>query len=149
VLPAQARPVAAHAVRASFTAGLNEVFLVGALLALVSSVLTLLLIRSRDFESGAARGAQSPDAAGAASALQPSSEQPPEQPSTPPARGAQPAQARIPERPPVNADATAETLLRGAETVIAAAGQASPDYEPIVEGAGTEPSPSPQLPPEA
>jgi len=44
----------------------------GALLALVSSVLTLLLIRSRDFESGAARGAQSLDAAGAAPAEQPS-----------------------------------------------------------------------------
>jgi hypothetical protein len=55
-LPAAARPAAIHAVRSAFTAGLNEIFLVGAVLTLVSSVLTLALIRSRDFEAGAARG---------------------------------------------------------------------------------------------
>jgi EmrB/QacA subfamily drug resistance transporter len=55
-LPAVARPVAVHAVRSSFVAGLNEIFLIGAALTLVSSVLTLFLIRSRDFEAGAARG---------------------------------------------------------------------------------------------
>ena len=55
-LPARARPAAAHAVRASFTAGLNDIFLVGALVALVAAVLTLVLIRSQDFETGAARG---------------------------------------------------------------------------------------------
>jgi hypothetical protein len=44
-----------HAVRASFVTGLNDVFLVGALLVLVSAALTLVLIRSRDFEVGAAR----------------------------------------------------------------------------------------------
>jgi EmrB/QacA subfamily drug resistance transporter len=60
-LPAQARPAAIHAVRSAFVTGLNEVFLVGAILTLVSAVLTLLLIRSRDFEASAARsGAQSP-----------------------------------------------------------------------------------------
>ena len=64
--PPQARPTAAHAVRASFTAGLNEVFLVGAILALVAAVLTLVLIRSKDFESGAARGGPQPHAAGPA-----------------------------------------------------------------------------------
>ena len=61
-LPASARPAAVHAVRASFTAGLNDVFLIGAVLMFVSAVLTLALIRSRDFESGAARGAPEPQA---------------------------------------------------------------------------------------
>jgi hypothetical protein len=60
-LPAAARPAAIHAVRSSFVAGLNEIFLIGAVLTLVSSVLTLILIRSKDFEAGAARG---PDTAG-------------------------------------------------------------------------------------
>ena len=55
-LPAAARPAAIHAVRSSFVAGLNEIFLIGAVLTLVSSVLTLILIRSKDFEAGAARG---------------------------------------------------------------------------------------------
>jgi hypothetical protein len=55
-LPAAARPAATHAIRSAFTAGLNEIFLIGAVLTLVSSVLTLILIRSRDFEAGAARG---------------------------------------------------------------------------------------------
>ncbi|MDQ6607844.1 MAG: MFS transporter [Actinomycetota bacterium] len=59
-LAPQARPVVEHAVRTGFTAGLNDVFLVGAVLALVSSVLTLVLIRSRDFESSAARGGGQP-----------------------------------------------------------------------------------------
>jgi predicted MFS family arabinose efflux permease len=68
-LPAQARPAAIHAVRAAFVNGLNEVFLVGAILTLVSAVLTLVLIRSRDFETSAARSGrgapQEPQAAGA------------------------------------------------------------------------------------
>jgi EmrB/QacA subfamily drug resistance transporter len=54
-LPPSARQTAAHAIRVGFVAGLNEVFLLGAILVLVSAVLTLLLIRSRDFELGAAR----------------------------------------------------------------------------------------------
>jgi EmrB/QacA subfamily drug resistance transporter len=57
-LPAQARPVAVHAVRVAFVSALNDIFLIGAILVLVSSVLTLVLIRSRDFEVGAARGPQ-------------------------------------------------------------------------------------------
>ena len=57
-LPAQARPAAVHAVRVGFISGLNEILLVGASLALVAAVLTLLLIRSKDFEVGAARGPQ-------------------------------------------------------------------------------------------
>jgi EmrB/QacA subfamily drug resistance transporter len=51
-----ARPVAAHALRAGFASGLNEVFLVGAILSLAAAGLTLVLIRSKDFETGAARG---------------------------------------------------------------------------------------------
>jgi EmrB/QacA subfamily drug resistance transporter len=62
-LPASARPIAPHVVRVGFVAGLNEIFLIGALLTLVSAVLTLLLIRSRDFEAGAARGPARPDPA--------------------------------------------------------------------------------------
>jgi EmrB/QacA subfamily drug resistance transporter len=54
-LPPGARRAAVHAVRTGFVDGLNEVFLVGAILVLVSAVLTLLLIRSRDFEASAAR----------------------------------------------------------------------------------------------
>jgi EmrB/QacA subfamily drug resistance transporter len=54
-LPPQARGAAVHAVRASFVTGLNDVFLIGALLVLVSAGLTLVLIRSKDFEVGAAR----------------------------------------------------------------------------------------------
>jgi EmrB/QacA subfamily drug resistance transporter len=54
-LPAQARSAAVHAVRSGFTAGLNDVFLVGAILAFAGAVLTLLLIRSRDFEASAGR----------------------------------------------------------------------------------------------
>jgi hypothetical protein len=63
-LPAEARPVAAHAVRAGFVTGLNEVFLIGAILTLISAVLTTVLIRSRDFEAGAARGGAQRNAAG-------------------------------------------------------------------------------------
>ncbi len=57
-LPARARPVAVHVVRASFVTGLNQVFLIGAILALTAAVLTLVLIRSKDFEAGAARAPQ-------------------------------------------------------------------------------------------
>ncbi|MGZ4246325.1 MAG: hypothetical protein ACXVSE_18705, partial [Solirubrobacteraceae bacterium] len=54
-LPGRARPVAAHVLRSSFVTGHNEVFLGGAILTLVSAVLTFVLIRSRDFEASAAR----------------------------------------------------------------------------------------------
>ncbi len=122
-LPAKARPVAAHAVRASFTTGLNEVFLVGAALALVSAALTLLLIRGRDFETGAARGAARP---------RPAAEQP-----QPPAEQPQPAPAGVKAVPadpqPLAPGATGNQLLRGAEAVIAASGEASRDYERQVE----------------
>ena len=55
-LPAAARPAAYQAVRSSFVIGLNEIFLVGAILSLVGAVLTLILIRGKDFEVSAARG---------------------------------------------------------------------------------------------
>jgi hypothetical protein len=67
-LPGPVRGLAAHAVRVGFVAGLNELFLIGAILTLVSSVLTLLLIRSRDFEVGAARGARVTEEGGAPTA---------------------------------------------------------------------------------
>ena len=54
-LPPQARPAAIHAVRTAFVTGLNEIFLIGAILSLVAAALTLVLIRSRDFEASAAR----------------------------------------------------------------------------------------------
>jgi EmrB/QacA subfamily drug resistance transporter len=123
-LPAKARPAAAHAVRASFTTGLNEVFLVGALLTLVSAVLTLILIRSRDFEASAARSESRPEAGEPA-------EQPP--------AGEQPeAEQPEAERPPATASSSAdegpgEELVRSAEAVISAVGQASRDYERQVE----------------
>ena len=54
--------------RTAFVTGLNEIFLIGAILSLVAAVLTLVLIRSRDFEPSAARSGaspQQPQAAGA------------------------------------------------------------------------------------
>jgi predicted MFS family arabinose efflux permease len=65
LLPAAARPRAVHAIRVGFVTGLNEVFLIGAILVLVSSVLTLVLIRGRDFEAGAARSGARPGPPGA------------------------------------------------------------------------------------
>ncbi len=59
-IPARARPLAEHAVKAGFTTGLNQVFLVGALLCFVAALLTLVLIRSKDFEVSAARGGARP-----------------------------------------------------------------------------------------
>ncbi len=59
-LPAQARPIAEHALRSGFVTGLNDVFLVGAILAFVAAALTLVLIRSKDFEASAARSSAPP-----------------------------------------------------------------------------------------
>jgi EmrB/QacA subfamily drug resistance transporter len=61
-VPARARPAALHAIRAGFSDGLNHVFLVGALVAFAAAVLSLVLIRSQDFEASAARSdAGAPD----------------------------------------------------------------------------------------
>lgn len=70
-LPARARPVAVHAVRVAFVQALNDIILVGAIVTLVASVLTLVLIRSRDFEVGAAHGPQPGLGAGEAGAAPP------------------------------------------------------------------------------
>jgi hypothetical protein len=47
--PRQARGIVAEVARASFVAGLNEILLVAALLALAGAIAALLLIRSSDF----------------------------------------------------------------------------------------------------
>jgi len=44
--------------RSGFVAGLNDVFLIGGILVFVSAALTLVLIRGRDFEVGAAHRRQ-------------------------------------------------------------------------------------------
>jgi EmrB/QacA subfamily drug resistance transporter len=54
-IPPRARGQAVHALRAAFTSGLDEIFLVGAILCLVSAVLCFVLIRAKDFEVGSAR----------------------------------------------------------------------------------------------
>jgi EmrB/QacA subfamily drug resistance transporter len=64
-LPAHARPAAIYVVRSGFVAGLNDVFLIGAILVFVSAALTLVLIRGRDFELGAAHR-QTPEPGAAA-----------------------------------------------------------------------------------
>jgi hypothetical protein len=68
-LPAHARPAATYVIRSGFVAGLNDVFLIGAILVFVSAACTLVLIRGRDFEVGAAHR-QTPES-GASPADQP------------------------------------------------------------------------------
>jgi EmrB/QacA subfamily drug resistance transporter len=48
-VPAHLRGVAAYTVSAGFIAGLNDILQIGAIVALVAAVLTLILIRQRDF----------------------------------------------------------------------------------------------------
>ncbi|HEY2305312.1 MAG TPA: hypothetical protein VGI05_05465, partial [Streptosporangiaceae bacterium] len=48
-LPAPARQVAGTITRAAFTTGLNRILLVAAMIALVSAVVSLATIRSKDF----------------------------------------------------------------------------------------------------
>ncbi|MBV9605743.1 MAG: MFS transporter [Solirubrobacterales bacterium] len=68
-VPANLRGLAAGAARSGFIAGLNEVVLIGAIIALAAAVLTALLIRQRDFveahgpEAGGAPGAAEEPAA--------------------------------------------------------------------------------------
>jgi EmrB/QacA subfamily drug resistance transporter len=49
MLPAKARPAVEVATRTAFTSGLNRILLVAAILALVAGILSLLLIRGKDF----------------------------------------------------------------------------------------------------
>jgi EmrB/QacA subfamily drug resistance transporter len=50
------RKIAGHAVDTAFVHGLNEIFLIGAILTIGSGVLTLFLIRAKDFEAEATGG---------------------------------------------------------------------------------------------
>jgi EmrB/QacA subfamily drug resistance transporter len=61
--PLRARAAVAEVVRGSFVAGLNDIFLVAAIVALVGAVGALLLIRSRDFvaQSDARPEGQAPE----------------------------------------------------------------------------------------
>jgi EmrB/QacA subfamily drug resistance transporter len=124
-IPAGSRRIAVHAVRAGFTSGLNEIFLVGGVLALVSSVLTLVLIRSKDFEAGSARSepasaaASEPSAAGGDEPSFATASEPPQAVADEPAKADEP-----PASVPVTDDVAA---------LIAAAGQASRDYERQME----------------
>jgi hypothetical protein len=52
-VPAGARPRIVEMVPATFASGLNQVFVVGSVLAFTGALLALLLIRRRDFEDGA------------------------------------------------------------------------------------------------
>ncbi len=58
-LPAPLRETAGHAARGAFVSGLNEIFLLGAVIALVAGILSMVLIRQRDFQ-GVAEPAAAP-----------------------------------------------------------------------------------------
>jgi hypothetical protein len=64
-LPPSARAVVAGVARASFIASLNDLFLVGAIVAFVGGVAALVLIRSRDFVSQSAGESGGGEASGA------------------------------------------------------------------------------------
>ena len=162
-VPARSRPVVEHAVRAGFTHGLDVVFLVGALLSFVAAVLTLVLIRSKDFEASSARGgggpapSAEPEPAPAPPAAQPDVAPVPDaapEPDVapvpdvaPPPVAAEPAvatttafrvQPAAASRPPATpADAAgaarAEELERSAQVLIDAAEQAVRDYSRHIE----------------
>jgi EmrB/QacA subfamily drug resistance transporter len=53
--PPAVRPALAGALHTGFADGLNDVFLIGAILCLVASLLTLVLIRRKDFDTAVAR----------------------------------------------------------------------------------------------
>ncbi|MEA2264757.1 MAG: hypothetical protein QOE27_340, partial [Solirubrobacteraceae bacterium] len=61
--PALVRPAAILAVRTGFVDGLNELFLIGALVSFTAAALALVLIRNKDFEASAAHGPTAPPAA--------------------------------------------------------------------------------------
>jgi EmrB/QacA subfamily drug resistance transporter len=56
-LPASARGDVAQAAKVAFTSGLNEILLVGGIIAVTAGVLALLLIRTRDFAGSSAPAA--------------------------------------------------------------------------------------------
>jgi EmrB/QacA subfamily drug resistance transporter len=62
-LPAQTRAAAVHAVAGGFGSGLNEIFLVGAIVLFVGAASALVLVRTRDFDEAAAHRGPAPGAA--------------------------------------------------------------------------------------
>ncbi len=131
-LPAQARPVVVHAIRVGFVTGLNEVLLIGAVLVFVSALLTLVLIRSRDFEVSAARSGAAP-AGGETPASEPRS---PSEDQADGADGGAPAaeaEALTPAVTAATGNGADHDLRRGSEAVVLAAEQAARDYSRRVE----------------
>ena len=59
-LPAPARQVAGTITRAAFTAGLDRILLVAAIIAFVAGVVSLAAIRGRDFHRAAPGGPEGP-----------------------------------------------------------------------------------------
>jgi hypothetical protein len=65
-LPEHARQTVAVITRAAFTTGLNRILLVAAIIALVSGVVSLAAIRSKDFAQQQDDGSAGPTATGQA-----------------------------------------------------------------------------------
>jgi EmrB/QacA subfamily drug resistance transporter len=65
-VPRAARPALGYTARAGYISGLNEILLIGAILALAAAVLSFLLIRQRDFVSVHGAGAKPAETAAAA-----------------------------------------------------------------------------------
>ena len=59
-LPGQARPAVGMITRAAFTAGLDRILLVAAIIAFVAGVVSLAAIRSKDFARAAPGGQEGP-----------------------------------------------------------------------------------------
>jgi EmrB/QacA subfamily drug resistance transporter len=148
-LAPDAKAAAVHAVRTSFTSALNEVFLIGAILTLVAALLTLVLIRSKDFEAGAARGPAAQEtapaspaalppspAAAPALALQTGSPEAGAPQAAPSSSEPQPAAAPIPDASaptPAPAAFNDGELVQSSEALVLAAEQAAADYAHQVE----------------
>ncbi len=140
--PPVARAAAAHAVRVGFVDGLNEIFLIGAILSFVAGGLAFVLIRSKDFEASAAYG----------SGARPV-------PAPPPADASPPAAvpAEDPRSPVTAVHRVDESVLRAARERADAAGPgpvgvaSGPDsgarFQPTGE-AGTPPPAEPAAPAE-
>ena len=60
-LPAPLRETAGHAARGAFVSGLTDIFLLGAGIALVAGILSMVLIRQRDFQGASAPAAAPAD----------------------------------------------------------------------------------------
>jgi EmrB/QacA subfamily drug resistance transporter len=74
--PPASRPAVIQAVRVAFVGGLNEIFLIAAVLSFAAAALSLVLIRNKDFEASAAyqgSGRPTADPATPAAAVEPES----------------------------------------------------------------------------